>query len=136
MIFPLNANKFEKLDLDPVKKIDGYIWFNNVEKVYKTWVNEDLHVFITDKTFQEDIGGMVSDELAKHEFTVTFTDAYKVIIKHNKSNTHFNYSVFDTVDNCNLPCSLEIVSENEVSVDFVDPVTGYIYMYFEWFVWF
>ena len=131
MIFPLNANKFEKLDLDPVKKIDGYIWFNNVEKVYKTWVNEDLHVFITDKTFQEDIGGMVSDELAKHEFTVTFTDAYKVIIKHNKSNTHFNYSVFDTVDNCNLPCSLEIVSENEVSVDFVDPVTGYIYMYFE-----
>lgn len=131
MIFPLNANRFERLDLDPVKKIDGYIWFNNVEKVYKTWVNDDLHVFITDKTFQEDIGGMVAAELAKHEFTVTFTDAYKVIIKHNKANTHFNYNVFDTVENCNLPCSMEIVSENEVSVDFIDPVTGYIYMYFE-----
>lgn len=131
MIYPLSTNKFEKLDLDPVKKVEGYIWFNNVEKVYKTWVNETLHVFITDKTFQEDIGGMVSAELASHEFTVSFTDAYKVIIKHNKSGTNFNFTVYDSVENCNIPCSMEVVNDNEVSIDFVDPVTGHIYMYFE-----
>lgn len=131
MIYPLSANKFEKLDLDPVKKVEGYIWFNNVEKVYKTWINETLHVFITDKTFQEDIGGMVSAELASHEFTVSFTDAYKVIIKHNKTGTNFNFTVYDSVENCNIPCSMEVVNDNEVSVDFVDPVTGHIYMYFE-----
>ena len=131
MIFPLNANKIEQLDLDPEKKVNGYIWFNRVEGVYKTWVDEDLHVFITDHSFVDTDGGLIQQAIDLHQFTVTFTDAYKVIIKHNKDSVFFNYNVFDTVENCGLPCSLEIIDENEVSVDFIDPVTGYIFLYFE-----
>jgi hypothetical protein len=131
MTFPLSANRIEKLDMDPVKKIDGYIWYNTVEKCYKTYVDEELQVFITDVQFEADIDALVQRSLIQHEFTVSFTDAYKVIIKHNKGQTHFNYNLYDTEENCNLSCSLEIINENEVSVDFVDPVTGYIFMYFE-----
>lgn len=131
MTFPLNANKIEQLELDPVKKINGYVWYNTVEQVYKTYVEGELQVFITDKTFEQDIDAMVQLALIKHEFTVTFADAYKVIIKHNKGIMNFNYNVFDLEENCNLACSLEILNENEVSIDFIDPVTGYIFMYFE-----
>lgn len=132
MIYPLNTNKIEKLDLDPINPLeDGYVWFNNIEKSFKSYVNGELQVFITDKSFQQDIGNLVEKELVQHEFTVTFNDAYRVIIKHNKGNRHFNYNVYDTDENCNLPCSLEILNDDEISVEFVDSVTGYIYMYFE-----
>ena len=81
MIFPLNANKIESLDLDPIKKIEGYIWYNNVEKVYKTWINNELSIFITAKTFKDDIGKFLDEELFKHEFIVSMSDVYKVNIK-------------------------------------------------------
>lgn len=135
MILPLNINRVEQLEIDPQKKIDGYIWYNNVEKVYKTYIDQEAHIFITNKKFEADITDLVnnalSKHLSKHQFTITFSDVYKVIIKHNKNTKHFNYNVFDLEENCNLSCSLEIINENEVAVEFVDPVTGYIFMYFE-----
>lgn len=131
MIFPLNANRIEKLDLDPVKKIEGYIWYNNIEKVYKTWINNELHVFITGKTTKATMSGLITSEIARHEFTVTFENAYRLVINHNKDTKQFNFTVFDAIENCNIPCSLEIIDENEVSLDFVEPLTGHIYMYFE-----
>ena len=135
MILPLNINRVEQLEIDPQKKIDGYIWYNNVEKVYKTYIDQEAHIFITNKKFEADITDLVTDlvnnALSKHQFTITFSDVYKVIIKHNKNTKHFNYNVFDLEENCNLSCSLEIINENEVAVEFVDPVTGYIFMYFE-----
>ena len=135
MILPLNINRVEQLEIDPQKKIDGYIWYNNVEKVYKTYIDQEAHIFITNKKFEAYITDLVTDlvnnALSKHQFTITFSDVYKVIIKHNKNTKHFNYNVFDLEENCNLSCSLEIINENEVAVEFVDPVTGYIFMYFE-----
>lgn len=135
MILPLNINRVEQLEIDPQKKIDGYIWYNNVEQVYKTYIDQEAHIFITNKKFEADITDLVNDALSKHQskhqFTITFSDVYKVIIKHNKNTKHFNYNVFDLEENCNLSCSLEIINENEVAVEFVDPVTGYIFMYFE-----
>lgn len=135
MILPLNINRVEQLEIDPQKKIDGYIWYNNVEKVYKTYIDQEAHIFITNKKFEADITDLVNNALSKHQskhqFTITFSDVYKVIIKHNKNTKHFNYNVFDLEENCNLSCSLEIINENEVAVEFVDPVTGYIFMYFE-----
>lgn len=138
MILPLNINRVEQLEIDPQKKIDGYIWYNNVEQVYKTYIDQEAHIFITNKKFEADIKkfeaditDLVNNTLSKHQFTITFSDVYKVIIKHNKNTKHFNYNVFDLEENCNLSCSLEIINENEVAVEFVDPVTGYIFMYFE-----
>lgn len=131
MIFPLNANRIERLDVDPEKRIEGYIWYNNAEQVFKTWINNELNVFMTNMTFSDDISDLLVDALRKKEFTVRFTDAYRVVIKHNKNQTNFTYSVFDEAEKCNLPSSIEIVNENEVNLEFVDPVTGYIYMYFE-----
>ena len=142
MILPLNINRVEQLEIDPQKKIDGYIWYNNVEQVYKTYIDQEAHIFITNKKFEADIkkfeaditdlvNNALSKALSKHQFTITFSDVYKVIIKHNKNTKHFNYNVFDLEENCNLSCSLEIINENEVAVEFVDPVTGYIFMYFE-----
>lgn len=131
MILPLNINRVEQLEIDPQKKIDGYIWYNNVEKVYKTYIDQEAHIFITNKKFEADITDLVNNVLSKHQFTITFSDVYKVIIKHNKNTKHFNYNVFDLEENCNLSCSLEIINENEVAVEFVDSVTGYIFMYFE-----
>jgi|LakMenEpi03Aug12_release.lakeMendotaPanAssembly.Ray.scaffolds.fasta_scaffold814786_2 hypothetical protein len=128
MIFPLNANKIEQLELDPEKVINGYIWYNTVEKVYKTWIDGVLNVFITDHTVNSI---MVDKLLLPHQFTISFSNAHSVIIKHNKKTKNFNYNVYDTIDNCNLYCSLEIIDENEVNIDFVDPVTGHIFMYFE-----
>lgn len=131
MILPLNINRVEQLEIDPQKKIDGYIWYNNVEQVYKTYIDQEAHIFITNKKFEANITDLVNNALSKHQFTITFSDVYKVIIKHNKNTKHFNYNVFDLEENCNLSCSLEIINENEVAVEFVDPVTGYIFMYFE-----
>lgn len=131
MIFPMNANRIERLDVDPDRRIDGYIWYNNVDRVYKTWINNELHVFMTNLTFSEDMSALVAEALIAKEFTVTFSDAYRIVIKHNKNQTNFTYSVFDTVEKCSLPAALEIIDENEVFLEFVDPVTGYIYMYFE-----
>jgi hypothetical protein len=131
MIFPLNANKIESLDLDPIKKIEGYIWYNNVEKAYKTWINNELSIFITAKTFKDDIGKFLDEELFKHEFIVSMSDVYKVNIKHNKNNNNFNYTIFDSLENCAVNASAQIISDNEVSFEFVDPLTGHIYMYFQ-----
>lgn len=130
MVYPFNANRIKQLELDPTKKIEGYVWYNTVEKVYKTWVDDQLQIFMTDAIFSENIGEIVDEQLANKKFSFTFDDAYSVIIKHNKGTKFFNYNLFDTNENCEIQSSVEILNENEVQVDFVDPVTGYIFMYF------
>lgn len=131
MIFPLNANKIEQLEIDPIKKVNGYIWFNTVEKVYKTYVGGTIHIFITDKSFTSGADGLVTLTLLSHQFTVNFVEATKVIIKHNKNSNNFTYNFYDLIDQCTIACSMDVVNENEVTVEFVEPVTGSIFMYFE-----
>ena len=84
MVYPFVANKVEQLELDPTKKIDGYIWYNTVEKVYKTWVGDSIQIFITDASFAQNVDAMVQDKLDTKQFTVGFDEAYSVVIKHNK----------------------------------------------------
>ena len=131
MVFPIEANKIERVDVDPEKRIDGYIWFNNSEKVFKTWINDELNVFITNMSFGDNISDLLGIALHQREFTVSFTDTYKVVIKHNKGHSRFTFSVYDSVEKCNLAAAVEVISDDEVILDFLDPVTGHIYMYFE-----
>jgi len=131
MVYPFVANKVEQLELDPIKKVDGYIWYNTVEKVYKTWVGNTIQIFITDFSFGQNVDEMVQDKLDTKQFTVGFDSVYSLIIKHNKNSHFFNYTIFDTIDNVQINSSVEIINDNEVKVDFTDPVTGHIFMYFQ-----
>lgn len=131
MVYPFVANKVEQLELDPVKKIDGYIWYNTVEKVYKTWIGDTIHIFLTDFNFGQNINDLIQDKLDIKQFTVSFKEVYSLVIKHNKNSHFFNYTILDTNENTQIHSSLEIINDNEVKVDFVDPVTGHIFMYFQ-----
>ena len=127
MIYPFETNKIEQLDFDPDKKINGYIWYNTVEKVYKTWVDGKLEIFITDKNLSVNIDNLINDK----QFTIGFEDAYSIYIKHNKNSKNFVYSIFDSNTNNQLNVQMEILNENEVRVDFVDPVSGSLFMKFQ-----
>lgn len=131
MIFPLNSNTVEQVDIDPEKKINGYVWFNRVEKVYKTWIDGKLNVFLMDKNLSDVVGINIETVLQTRQFVITFNEVMSVVIKHDKKTKNFNYTVFDDVENCNLNSMLKIIDENEVVLDFVDPVTGRIFMYFD-----
>jgi len=130
MLYPLNSNTIEQLEIDPDKKINGYIWFNKVEKVYKTWVDGKLHVFLTDNSLEFSVGAEIESILNHHQFTVSFSKVFELIIKHDKQTTNFNYNVYDDIEKCNLPCGVEILNENEIKIEFVEAVTGYIFMQF------
>jgi len=131
MIYPFNINTVEQLDLDPTKQINGYIWYNTVEKVYKSWNDGILQVFLTDLSFQDNITDYVESSLKNHTFKFTFDSTYAIIIRHNKNTHFFNYNVFDTELNSGIQASMSIIDENEVKLEFIDPVTGYLFMYFE-----
>jgi DNA-dependent RNA polymerase auxiliary subunit epsilon len=131
MVYPFVANKIEQLELDPVKKIDGYVWYNTVEKVYKTWVGDDLQIFITDAIFANNVDELVQQSLDERQFTVGFENAYSINVKHNRGTEHFVYSLFDSVEKTQLNVQMEILNENEVKIEFVDPVTGNLFMYFQ-----
>jgi len=131
MKYPFNMNMVEQLELDPVKPINGYVWFNKVEKVYKTWIDGTIQVFLTDAIIGDNIDTHIKDTLTSHQIIITFTNSQSVIIKHNKGTRNFIYNVFDDDLNINLPVSIEIFDDNEVRLDFVDPVTGHIFMQFQ-----
>lgn len=131
MVYPFVANKVEQLELDPTKKIDGYVWYNTVEKVYKTWVGDDIQIFITDFSFANNVDEMVQSTLDSKQFVVSFEEAYSVTIKHNKSSYHFVYSLFDSVTNEQIHTQMEILNDNEVKIDFIDPVSAKMYMLFQ-----
>ena len=90
-----------------------------------------MQIFIINAIFADNVDSMVQESLNQKQFTVGFDDAYSVTIKHNKGSNHFVYSIFDTVENTQLNAQLEIISENEVKVDFIDPMSGNIFMYFQ-----
>ena len=131
MVYPFVTNKIEQLDFDPDKKINGYVWYNTVEKVYKTWVDENLEIFITDKILSNNMDELIEEKLDKRQFSIGFENVYSIIVKHNKNTKNFVYSVFDSIDNNQLNVQMEILNENEVKVDFVDPVSGSLFMNFQ-----
>lgn len=135
MILPFNANKIEQLVLDPVdpsKKVDGYIWFNKTEHSFKTYIEGAIHVFLTDVSFTQDMQALIDIAVnaLKNEYLVTFVNVTKIIIKHNKNNINFTYTVVDEIEKCTLPCALTIIDPNEFHIELVDHVTGKLYMYF------
>jgi len=131
MLLPFNANKIEQLVLDPEKIIDGYIWFNSTEKLFKTYINGVVNVFITDLAFVNDIQPLIDIAVAFHEYTITFTNVTRIIVKHNKGKKQNTYTIFDDIEHCILNCTITIIDDNEFHIDLVDHATGRIYMYFE-----
>lgn len=131
MLYPLVANKIEQLDIDPLKAVEGYVWYNRAEGVYKCYINNEINIFITDLVFVNNIQPLINAAVSQHEYTVSFENSNKIIIKHNKGKINFSYTVFDDDEQCTLACSMKLIDENELHIDFMDPVTGRIYMYFE-----
>jgi hypothetical protein len=130
MVYPFNTNKIEQLSIDPVKMIDGCIWFNTTDLVYKAYIDNTLHVFMTDKSFSADLETMVEEAIKSKHFVIEFTDANSIIIAHNKDSHHFNYQLLDTINNTTILTSIEIIDENTVKIDLVDSITGSLYMHF------
>lgn len=131
MMYPFVSNKIEQLEIDPIKKVDGYIWYNNVEKVYKTWVGDDIHIFITNVIFSDNIEEIVNDKLNNKQFSISFDSVYSINVKHNMDSSKFVYSIFDTVEKTQLNVQMEIVNDNEIKVEFIDPVSGILFMNFQ-----
>lgn len=135
MIFPIQSNKIEQFDIDPTYKEEGYIWYNKTEKVYKTWINETISIFIMGSNNIVDINDLiittVDDYIESSKFKISFEDIKTLNIVHNKGTKFFNYNIFDSEENTSLPSSISIIDENSIKVEFVDTVTGYIFMYFD-----
>lgn len=130
MVYPFNTNMIEKLAIDPTKKIDGCIWFNTTDNVYKAYIDGTLHIFLTDKSFVTQVEELVELAFQKNQFVIDFEAASSIIVKHNKNSKHFNYQLTDAETSSTIMASLDIVDENEVRIDFVDPITGSLFMHF------
>ncbi len=130
MVYPFNTNMIEKLTVDPVKQVDGCVWFNTSDNVYKAFIDNELHVFLTDKSFVTQVEELVDLASAKNQFVIEFETATSIIVKHNKGTRSFNYQVNDNETNTTLMTSLNIIDENEVRLDFVDPLSGSLFMHF------
>ena len=130
MVYPFNTNMIEKLAIDPTKMIDGCVWFNTTDLVYKAYIDNVLHVFMTDKSFTDELETLVDDAFESKQFVIEFTDADSLVITHNKNSRYFNYQLLDTETNTTVITSLEIINENEVRIDLVDSLTGSLFMHF------
>lgn len=130
MVYPFNTNMIEKLAIDPTKMIDGAIWFNTTDLVYKAFIDNVLHIFMTDKSFSTELDTLVDDAFENKHFIINFTEADSVVIKHNKNTRFFNYQIIDTDNNTTVITSIEIIDENEVRIDLVDPINGSLFMHF------
>lgn len=130
MVYPFNTNMIEQLAIDPIKKVNGMVWFNTTDKVYKAAIDDEFHVLLTDKSFVTQVDALVAGAFTNTQFTIDFDSASVIIVKHNKNSVHFNYNMVDTNTNETINTSLEIIDENEVRIDLVDPVTGSLFMYF------
>ena len=130
MVYPFNTNTIEKLVSDPIKMIDGCVWFNTTDLTYKAYIDGTLHVFLTDKSFATDVEHIVVEALNDKYFVVEFTEADSLIVTHNKNTRFFNYQLIDTISNTTIITSLEIVNENEVRIDLVDSISGTLFMHF------
>jgi len=130
MVYPFNTNMIEKLALDPIKMIDGCVWFNTTDLVYKAYIDETLHIFMTDKSFITELDTLVEEAFETKQFVIDFIDADSLVISHNKNTRFFNYQLIDTTSNTTILTSIEIIDENEVRIDLVDSVTGTLFMHF------
>lgn len=131
MVLPFNANKIEQLVVDPLRATEGYIWFNKTEQVYKTYLSGVINIFLTDLLFIESVVPYVDRAVATHQYSISFLNVKRIILKHNRGKTNCTYMVFDEEEQCTLNCSIVPIDENEIQIDFVDFVTGRIFMYFE-----
>jgi len=128
MTFPFNTNSIEQVEIDPQNLYEGIIWYNSVEKVYKTWANNTIQIFLTDSAFADNV---VKSLLENTKFTLTFTDSNSLIVKHNKNTNFFTYQIFDSTLNETVHASIEIIDSNEIRIDFADILSGHLFMSFQ-----
>jgi hypothetical protein len=120
----------EQLAIDPTKMSNGLIWFNTTDRVYKAFIDEELHVFLTDKSFVTQVDELVDQSFKNSQFVVNFIDASSIIIKHNKNSRFFNYQLVSTDTDSTILTTLQIIDDNEVRLDLVDPLSGSLFMHF------
>jgi len=130
MVYPFNTNKIEQLSIDPIKMINGCIWFNTTDLVYKAYIDDTLHVFMTDKSFEMNLGTLVDAARKTKQFVIEFTEANSIVVTHNKGTRYFNYQLLDADTNTTILASIEIIDDNEVKIDLVDSISGTLYMHF------
>jgi len=120
----------EQLALDPIKMINGCVWFNTTDLVYKAYIDDTLHIFMTDKSFIAELDTLVEEAFENKQFVIEFIEADSLVISHNKDTRFFNYQLIDTETNTTVLTSIEIIDENQVRIDLVDSVTGTLFMHF------
>ena len=130
MVYPFNTNMIEQLALDPIKMINGCVWFNTTDLVYKAYIDDTLHIFMTDKSFIAELDTLVEEAFENKQFVIEFIEADSLVISHNKDTRFFNYQLIDTETNTTVLTSIEIIDENQVRIDLVDSVTGTLFMHF------
>lgn len=126
MLLPFDISQVEKFSEDPVKKRNGVLWFNTSENVFKTWIDEVLHIFVTTTNTSEDLENIITDVIRKTEYTVKLTNVFEAVVTHNTGEENFIFTVFDSVENCSIPCSLTTIDKNSFKFEFVDSITGHI----------
>ena len=131
MKFPFNINKVEQLEFDPVVQENGFVWYNTTEKVFKSWRDNEIQIFLTDITLQDGLNEYIDESISQHSFKFAFEEVYTINIRHNKDTIFFNYNIFDSNLNSMINSSVSIIDENEIIVEFIDPVSAYIFIYFE-----
>jgi len=131
MKYPFNINKVEQLEFDPSVQENGFVWYNTTEKVFKSWRDNEIQIFLTNLSLQDSLNEYIDESISQHSFKFTFEDVYTINIRHNKNTIFFNYNIFDSNLNSMVNSSISIIDENEITVEFIDPVTGYIFIYFE-----
>jgi hypothetical protein len=131
MKYPFNINSVEKVNIDPTNIQDGVVWYNITEQVYKCWSNNKIDIFLTESMLDSNLDTYVYNAISSHTFKFTFSSVYTINIRHNMDTISFNYTIYDKELNTTLQSSVEIIDSNEIKIDFVDEVTGDIFIYFE-----
>lgn len=130
MNYPINFNKVEILESDPSIIKNGIIWFNSTEKLFKTYIDGLLTVFLMDNFSQEEIKQYIAEYMDSKDFFINFEDVKTITIKHNKNTLNFIYSLFDYNDGSIVHASAKIVDANEITFELVESMTGRLFIKF------
>ena len=125
---PFDVSKIESVSEDPIKTPDGHIWYNTTEGVYKGKAAGAIEVFLTSSNLYDLVFN--ADREAR-TFNISFNEILTLYVRHNRATTKFVYSIYDSELGQTIPATASILDENELKIDFVDPVTGNIFIAFE-----
>jgi hypothetical protein len=127
---PLQINKIEILSSDPEIKKPGLIWFNKSENVIKFYDGDFVAILLTNNSFKDEISDLVDEKIEKTFFKFKFDDSKMIKIKHDFDTRLFYISVFDEKENSIISATANIIDENNIEIEFVENISGYILINF------